>query len=147
MRSKLAQTIRNARRTAGLTQQQLGMRLGLTGRAVSRWERSDSAPTQRHRAALVMAIKAVDVSAAASLAAALSGETVVDPASAPVRSQPAVDAASALEHAIYAMADELDLPARRIRGALARLLQRLRRTDMSLETTERLLESWINTAP
>jgi transcriptional regulator with XRE-family HTH domain len=67
LRSRLAQAIRRARHAAGLTQEQLASGSGLKGRAVYRWERADSSPTNRQRRALVLAIQAVNPKAVSAL--------------------------------------------------------------------------------
>lgn len=146
MLSKLAQSIRTARIAAGLTQKQLGMRLGLKGRAVYRWERDDSAPTKRNQRALVTAIRAVNMQAASALAAAITTGGAPPPP-APVAAPPAAPTGPvALELAIFHAADELDLPPRRIRGALARLLKRMRAAGFTLETAQQQLDVWIATS-
>ncbi len=139
MRSKLAQEIRNARRAAGLTQQQLGTRLGLKGRAVYRWERDDSVPTKRRRQALVLAIQVVNPQAARALAALLASLAVRGAPTSPIAppvAQPAIDPAAALESAIYEAADELDVSARQARAALVRLFERLRQAGLTLDSAE-----------
>jgi transcriptional regulator with XRE-family HTH domain len=148
MSSTLAQSIRRARLAAGLTQNQLGMRMGLKGRAVSRWERDDSAPKKRYRGALVAVIRAVNTTAADELVRALAiaeGKGVMPSpaavAAAPVAAPP--NGAAALELALFRMADELDLPPRRLRGPLLRLLERLRAGNLTLESAKEHLEHWI----
>ena len=144
MRSPMAQAILNARRAVGLTQEQLGRRIGLQGRAVYRWERDDIVPSKRNQRALVTAINAVNQEVAAKLAAALSGQGQgAEPAPAPVPVPPPLSAPVVLELAVFGMADELDLPARRIRGSLARLLKRLRESNLTLEVAQRQLDLWI----
>ncbi len=143
MRSKLAQEIRNARHAAGLTQVQLGSRLGLKARAVYRWERDHSCPSKRHQRALVLAIQAVNSQAASALAA-LIPSAGARPAPAahlfPPIAQPLIDPAAALESAIYQAADELNVPARQVRVALVRLFGRLRQASLTLENVEQQLE-------
>jgi transcriptional regulator with XRE-family HTH domain len=149
MRSKVAQAIRNARLACGLTQVQLGRRLGLKGRAVYRWERDDSAPRRRHRAALVTAIQAVNAAAATALAAVFASESKGAAAIsvAPIAvAAPAIDPKLALELSIFACADELDVPARRLRSALLRLHQRWRETNLTLDVAQRYLEAWVEPA-
>jgi transcriptional regulator with XRE-family HTH domain len=146
LRAKPGRSIREARRAAGLTQEHLGRRLGLKGRAIYRWERDEAAPTARHRRALVQEIQAVNPEAAAKLRAALDarpadakqGNIPQAPAPPPARS-----AAEVLELAVLRMADELDLAARRVRRPLGRLLERLRASDVSLEAAQKELELWI----
>jgi transcriptional regulator with XRE-family HTH domain len=150
VRSKFGQSIREARRAAGLTQHQLGMRLGLKGRAISRWERADNTPTKRNLKALVTAINAVDQSAASKLASAMGSDPRATALAIPAAEAPIpapIGEPATFELAIFSMADELDLPPRRIRGALARLLKRLRTTHLSLEDTQHQLDAWIAKAP
>src|SRR5688572_19513210 len=73
MTSLHAQAIRAARKAAGLTQDELGRRIGLNGRAIYRWERGDFAPTRRNRSALVTAITPFNTEAGKQLRAALDG--------------------------------------------------------------------------
>jgi transcriptional regulator with XRE-family HTH domain len=151
MPTTMTKAIRSARRTAGLTQEQLGGRLGLKGRAIYRWERGDSTPSQRHRRALVTAIGAVNAKAAAALAAALAvegKESSASAAEAQLAPAPAlIDGKVALELAVFSMADELDLAPRRIRGSLLRLLKRLREANITFEAAQAQLEEWIRSAP
>jgi transcriptional regulator with XRE-family HTH domain len=152
VRSPLAQAIRDARLTLRLTQEQLGKRLGLKGRAIYRWERDDSAPRRYHRRQLVTAIEAIDPGVATTLRAAIEshernprGIVVVAPPPAPAPAQPT--GAVALELAIFAMADELDLPPRRLRAALVKLLARLAEAGFSLDSARRHVEARIAGAP
>ena len=143
MASKLAQSIRAARRAAGLTQEQLGRRLGLKGRAVYRWENDAAAPSKRNRNALVVALQAVRPDVAAWLSTAIAEAEGSAPAAPAEPAAPPIDEAAVLEYALFTMADELDLPARRVRGALKRFLENLRAGKLTLESTERRLEEWI----
>lgn len=140
MRSTLAQAVFSARRSCGLTQQDLGRRLGLRGRAIYRWENDLSLPNAHHRRALVTAIQAVNPVLAAQLASALAqrGQPPLLPPGPP----PAA-AREVLERAVFAAADELDLSPRRTRGALVRLLRRLRAGDVTLDAALAELERWI----
>lgn len=153
MQTHLAVAIRKSRRAAGLTQEQLGRRLGLRGRAVYRWERGDSVPSRRNRKALVVALDAVNRDAAAQLAAVLAreapprGAPPPAPATPPAPAPPELSAPVALELAIFHMADELDLPPRRVRGPLVRLFKRLRSTHFTLDTAQKQVEAWITSAP
>lgn len=118
MHTQLAHTIRAARLATRLTQEQLGRRIGLKGRAVYRWERGDNEPTRRHRHALVAAIAALDRDAGAHLEVALQrppAEQGSAPAVLPIPTPPERPAAdgSTLELLLFGMADELDLPPRR----------------------------------
>lgn len=146
-RSTLAQAIRAARLASGLTQEQLGRRLGLKGRAVYRWERDDSAPRGRHRRELVTAISAVNQAAATALATVFAseakgrrGEPQGAPTPPPAPVPPVIDPKLTLELAVFTMADDLDVPARRLRAGLIRLVTRMREASISLDLLQRHLE-------
>jgi transcriptional regulator with XRE-family HTH domain len=161
----LGHAIRVARLAAGLTQKRLGLRLELKGRAIYRWERDEVAPTARHRRSLIQEIQARNPNAALQLKAVLipepasnvtaappaptqpqpplsSPETTVTPP-APTQPEPPPTLPNTFELAVLRMADELDLPARRIRRPLARLLARMRASSCTLEAAEQELEDWI----
>ncbi len=74
-RLRLGLPIRNARRAAGLTQAALGQRLELKGRAIYRWERNETAPSDRHRRVLIREIHLFDKQAALELQEAFSERT------------------------------------------------------------------------
>jgi transcriptional regulator with XRE-family HTH domain len=144
MASILAKAIRDARQAAGLTQKQLAARLGLNERAVYRWEGAESAPKRRFRAPLVTVIQQVNPAAGAALAAALASETqgaVVAPPPPPAVPA-AVNVAQATELALFAFAEELDIPAGRARVALATLQERLRASGDQNGEVARIIESW-----
>jgi transcriptional regulator with XRE-family HTH domain len=147
MRQKLGQSIRSARRAAGFTQLQLGMRLGLKGRAVYRWENNGSAPTKRHQREMLAVIGAVNSGAASTLAAAFAtvrqGTALAKPEPAAAPAVAAPNPLEAFELAIFRLADDLDLPPRRLRRPLARLCERLRAANFTLEAAQRQVESWI----
>ena len=153
MRSTMAQAIRTARLASGLTQEQLGRRLGLKGRAVYRWERDASLPLRSRRGELVTAINAVNQAAAATLSAVFASEakrrrgspTVAPPPTAQA-APPAIDIKLALELAVFAMADELDISPRRLRGGLIKLVKRMRERNVALDTAQRQLEAWNDAA-
>ena len=147
MHSPLAQAIRTARLASGLTQDQLGTRLGLKGRAVSRWELDTSAPRRRHRRELVAVISASNQAAAATLAAVIASETkrgrrapTAPPTPTPEPPPPAINPQVQLDLAVFAMADELDVPAGRLRAALIKLLKRMRETNLTLDAAQLQLE-------
>jgi hypothetical protein len=48
---------------------------------------------------------------------------------------------------VFVMADELDVPARRLRGGLIKLVKRMRETNIPLDTMQRYLEAWTEAAP
>jgi transcriptional regulator with XRE-family HTH domain len=149
----LAKTIRAARLSARLTQEELGSRVGLKARGVSRWELGSSVPSRARRKLMVAAIQVVAPNAAATLAQAFAtyeaergrrrGKTpaaaVVAP---PPPAPPPVDPRAVLERTIFLAADELDLPARRVRGAFARAFQRLAQNGLTLAQVTTELAAW-----
>ncbi|HYQ17660.1 MAG TPA: hypothetical protein VEQ58_17930 [Polyangiaceae bacterium] len=155
MQSTLSQAIRAARVASGLTQEQLGRSVGLAGRAVYRWECDHSAPRRRHRRGLVNAISAANPAAAAALAAAFANDTKQARRAAAAAAQlaalpaapPPVDTRLVLQLAVFALADELDVPPRRLRGALVKLLARLLDAGIALDTAQQLLREWNEAVP
>jgi transcriptional regulator with XRE-family HTH domain len=147
-RSNVAQAILQARRAAGLTQDELGRRVGLKGRAVYRWERDDSAPTKRNRAALVTAFTAIKPELGAWFAHAVAGaaDAPKEAASTALAAPSPPSGPNVLEHAVFTLADELDLAPRRARGALKRFVARLGQANLGLDTVQELLEEWIERA-
>ncbi len=149
VRSKLAQSILNARKAAGLTQVQLGVRLGLKGRAVYRWERGTTSPTRRHRGELLKVIQAVNPTAASALEAVMAspsknaGIGAKGADSVVSMAEPPIDPVAAFENTLYQAADQLDVPARHLRTALVRVFARLRQTNLTFESAGQLLERQI----
>jgi transcriptional regulator with XRE-family HTH domain len=149
MVQKLGHSIRKARRAANLTQDQLGRRLGILGRTIHRWETNQSVPTRRHQRDMLAVLRTYDAAAATALQAAIeaarqgkaTGDTTVAVVASPAPTP--VNPSEPFELAVLRMADELDLPPRRLRRPLARLFERLRGTDSSLETAQQQLERWI----
>ena len=74
-RLNLGASIAEARALAGLRQEILGQRLGLQGRAIDRWERNETAPSDRHRRTLIRAIYLVNPQAGLALQAAFTAKT------------------------------------------------------------------------
>ena len=60
---------------------------------------------------------------------------------------PAIDTKLSFELAVFGMADELDVPARRLRGGLIKLVKRMRETNVTLDTMQRYLDAWTDAAP
>jgi transcriptional regulator with XRE-family HTH domain len=139
-----------AKQAAGLTQTELGLRLGLKGRAIYRWERDDSAPTRRHHRALVAALHGLDAQLISDLTSALgsskrNARSAPVPA-APVLQAPAISPATAFELCLFRLADELDVPPRRVRAPLSRFLQRTRAAKLTLEAITQQLDTMIANA-
>jgi transcriptional regulator with XRE-family HTH domain len=133
----LARAIRSARLSVRLTQEALGARVGVKSRAVYRWEAGRALPRPRQRSRLVTALAQYDARAAESLAHAFaahaSGLAELPPAPPP----PPPPSPQQLELAVFAMADELDLPPRRLRRALTQLFARARAAGYQLADAER----------
>jgi len=171
-RLRLGTPIRDARRAAKLTQDELGRRLGLKGRAIYRWERNETAPSNTHRRALVREVNLFNPEAALKLQSVFSertGKTYnVIATGAPQASVPqkpiyktstlsnspyldelpwsgavsvsAQPTSDVLDVALLKLADELDVPPRRARRALGRMLERLQNSKFRLESIQWELE-------
>jgi transcriptional regulator with XRE-family HTH domain len=149
MVSSLAQAIRNARVAVGWTQEALAARLRVKARAISRWEIDRSVPKSRRRAALVATISEVNPQAGAALASAFAsaakqrGRLVVVAASPPPATSPApLDPKLAFELALFALAEELDVPPGRLRTGLVRWQKRCRDANVSFDAAQRMIEGW-----
>jgi DNA-binding transcriptional regulator YiaG len=134
----VGRAIRLARRSAGLTQAQLGLRLGLKPRAIMWWETAQSAPSRPHRRQMLLAIQMHHAAAAATLGQAfdtafpprLHGQgaraaaiaTATTTATAP---PPEIPAKTKVELFIARAADDLDVTSKRLLGVLVRLHEAL----------------------
>src|SRR5262245_39784515 len=149
MLSSLAQGIRHARVTVGLTQEALAARLRLKARSVSRWEIDRSVPKRRHRTALVKIIGEVNQQAGAALAAVFAQDAtrrgryvVLSPAPVAVASPAPIDAKLAFELALFALAEELDVSPGRLRSGLVRWQQRCHEANVTFETAQQQIAAW-----
>jgi transcriptional regulator with XRE-family HTH domain len=149
VRSPLAEALREARRQANLTQHELGKKIGLKGRAIYRWERDETGPSRLNQRMVLNAIGAIHPDAAAKLSAVFAAHGKRSrraPAAAsqlpPTAAQHVVPRAL-LEHSVFSMADELDIPPRRVRSALARWLRRVGEASFSFDVVQRELDGWI----
>jgi transcriptional regulator with XRE-family HTH domain len=147
MRSPVSRAIRDARLAMGLTQQQLGQYVGLKAHAVYRWEAGFNIPRKAMRRKLLKEVELRKPEAAAQLQAtfdthltrggALPALAAVVAPVAPAQPTGAL----AMELAVFAMADELDLAPRRLRAALPRLLLRMQSAGYSLESARQELDA------
>jgi DNA-binding XRE family transcriptional regulator len=149
-RSPLALALREARETTGLTQERLGQHIGVKGRAIYRWERDESRPNHENQRRVLEAIAALHPQAAAKLSAVIANQAALSPADTPPAPGPAaaplVQPRALVEHSVFTMADELDLPTRRVRGALSRWLRRVREANLALDVVQQEIDSWIGDA-
>ena len=145
MRSPVAHAIRDARLTLRLTQEQLGRYVGLKAHAVYRWEAGYAIPRRSAQRALLEAVVPRNQQAGAQLKAAFDNHRtrgeVAPPAPAPTPAPAQPTGALALELAIFAMADDLDLAPRRLRLALPKLLLRMAVAGYSLESARHEIEA------
>lgn len=132
-RTRHAQAVCNARAETGLTQRELGRRIGLSGRAISRWEQGVGSSTRRNRAALVMAISLVNAEAGERLKAAFEAAT---PDAAPREVAPEPAPAShdvSVKLSLLALVHQLDVPVGRVRTALVQFCKELSRTQLTVD--------------
>jgi transcriptional regulator with XRE-family HTH domain len=147
-RLAVGQAIRQARRTVGLTQEQLGQRLGLDGQSVYRWESATATPTKRRERTLIAVFQAIHPPTAAWLLSALTSARASEgKAVGAVVVGPQVPASAAVELAVYGLAEDLELAPRRVRAALVPFLKRLRSANIATDEAAQVLESLLQTGP
>jgi transcriptional regulator with XRE-family HTH domain len=135
----LARAIREARLTLRFTQEALGARVGVKSRAVYRWEAARAVPRPDQRRRLVTELARLDGRVADALARAFAAhacglsELPAQPAPTPPPDP------QQLELAVFALADELDLPPRRLRRGLTQFLTRVLAAHYQLEGAQRAL--------
>jgi DNA-binding XRE family transcriptional regulator len=151
-RAALAAALREARHQVALTQEEFGKKIGLKDRAVYRWERGESKPSPLNRRMLLNLLGPMNQQAAAKLKEAFatfdkSSAVEAPPSPAPVPATlPVTVPRALLEQGVFAMADELDLPPRRVRGALARWLRRIGDANPAFDAIRGELDAWIGAA-
>jgi len=128
-----AQAIRSARVAVGLTQEQLGRRVGVSGRAIYRWERDAAVPTRRNRTALVTAVAILNQAAGDQLKAALEQGPAAPVVPAATTHFPRISVELALNLAVLGLAEALDVSPRLVRAALPRFSRQLRDAGVTLD--------------
>lgn len=145
-RSPLARALREARQSAGLTQEEFGQQLGLNGRAIYRWERDENAPTDLNLRRALQVIASLDEGAGSKLTVVIANQAALSPAdvpaTSPIPATPAPQMRAVIEHGVFSMADELDVAPRRVRGALSRWLRRVCEANLALEVVQREIDAW-----
>lgn len=133
MPSVQAQAIRAARLAVGLTQEQLGHRIGVQAQSIYRWERDATAPKRRHRTALVTAISLINAEAGTRLKAAFDPKRpqVTEPALSPPPAHVPPD--TTYDLVVLSMADHLDRSPRHVRVALLRMCDQLEHAGLTLD--------------
>lgn len=116
---ELGRMLREAREKLRFTQFTLAYAAGVSRRSVARWEHGDARPRADEAARLVKALLQVDPPAARAVARVL-GVRVADPPPPPAPPPPLSPVE--FDHTLYAVADALDVPAKRFRAEMARLL-------------------------
>ena len=133
---KLGTVLRSARLAARLRQNELGDRVGVIGRTVSRWERGEYEPSPHMIRALSEALGAVHPEAGATLAK-LSG--LGPEARAKGVPSERSQKRAAFDSSIYLAADALDLPAQKLRATLKNWLSVVRAAGVTLAEAEEIL--------
>lgn len=116
MPTSIASLMKDIRLGLGLTQRTFGQKMGCTTRTVGRWElgRSDPTPATVQRALAILRARDPDAAAQLAVHAALPNAVAQEDARK-----------AALDHAVYAAADALDVSPRRAREVLATFVTHL----------------------
>ena len=139
MKAQHAEAIRSARTEAKLTQEELGRRIGLSGRAIYRWERGEYGPTRRNRSALVTTISVLHPEAGQRLKAAFDGATSAAPRAVALAASPTSHDV-AVQLSLLAFAHQLDAPPGRVRTALVRFCKQLASTQLTVDALRACVE-------
>ncbi|MFO0549265.1 MAG: helix-turn-helix transcriptional regulator [Polyangiaceae bacterium] len=134
IKKEIGPLLRRARLAAGLTQAALGVRIGVGGLTVCRWELGRFAPTRRNFEAIVAHLRTIRP----DVADYLWGEATGNPAPAPP--PPSVPA---LRAGVLELADVLDASPRRARAAVERLFAALVAERFTLAGAHGAVEAWI----
>ena len=134
----LAVALAAARRQLNLTQGELAERLDLSKRSISRWESGHWSPMRMNHAAILETFAGLPAPMLRELTTLLVGVDPGGPSPAPL---PAVDARGTIELLVFRAAEELDLGPRRVRGAIARVLEGIERAGVSLRESREALGS------
>jgi hypothetical protein len=130
--SPLAAMLANGRRLLGLEQAELGAQIGVSARSVSRWETGQWVPARTNHEAVLVAFKRLPPEMLRELTRLLVG---VDPggsvASAAARATSAADAKGVMESLVLQVAEDLDIGPRRVRVAIATVLDGIERAGLS----------------
>lgn len=110
----IAKPIAAARVALKITQLDLARAIDMTPANLRRWERGTARPTPRNLERLIAYVTSVDADVGAKLRLATTG--VAPPAAK-------VPSAEALRNAMWRAAEELDVPAARLRVAVRRVLE------------------------
>jgi transcriptional regulator with XRE-family HTH domain len=141
----IGRPLSHARRSLRLDQRQLGARLGLGARTISRWENGLRVPPHGLRPALLEALRGAPPELLAALARGLRLPAPAAPAppSPPISpSASPVDLAAArtaLDDILYLGADELDVSPRRLRAVVVDLLRGMVQLSLPAEVARAAL--------
>jgi transcriptional regulator with XRE-family HTH domain len=130
----VGRALREARLDARLTQAQLAARLGATEQAVLRWETARCLPRRKMRARLVEELGRLSPKAGEAMRSAVRSldPAPVQPVAAQVPAPAPPSGEVALELGLLALAEELDVSPRKLRGALRGFLGRVGQAGFSL---------------
>jgi transcriptional regulator with XRE-family HTH domain len=128
----IALGIAKARRLVGLAQRELGARVGVSGRSVSRWETGHWEPHRAQRLSLLKVFAELPPPMVRELTVLLSGVDPGPPAPAAAPAPEPVDVRALVDRLVLSAADQLDVGPRSLRAALATMLGSLDRAQIAL---------------
>lgn len=129
-REEFALALRNARAALHMTQNEFGALVEVAPRTLTRWETHGELPPPARRTYLLL--KLAPRLAAAHLAALASAMDVDAGVAAALGAGGTTTTRPAVDTALWALAEELDVSARKLRPAVGRFLQRLEAAGASV---------------
>jgi DNA-binding XRE family transcriptional regulator len=138
---RLGALLAQARREARMTQAFLANKVGASDRTLSRWETGSIPPSVSQVKELIALLGKADPATIEELRRVghLQPKLTPVPAIATIPAPPPADMHSALDDAVRAYAEDLDVSARRLRTALALLLGEVERLGVPLATARDMI--------
>jgi transcriptional regulator with XRE-family HTH domain len=133
--------IAQARREARMTQAFLANKVGASERTLSRWETGSIPPAVGQLKSLITLLGKADAATLEELrrAAHLQPKLMPVPTVATIAAPPPADPQNALDEAVRAYAEDLDVSARRLRAVLGLLLAEIERAGLPLASARDMI--------
>ena len=134
-----AEIVVRAARALGDSQGQLGQRLGVSRRTISRWTQGTTSPVEADVVQIVRLVFPRDPALAARIALEIGATPESLGLVAPAPARPALPAELVVEGVVCAAADAGDVSPRAMKAALRAAMKRARELGVTMEEVEKAL--------